>query len=283
MAASIPSRAPLPGLTGRVVLITGASRGLGLEMALELAAKGAALAITGSRDTPALDTAARTLRETGAEVLALAGDVADAGEAARLVAETQARFGRIDALINNAGLGMRLISETFTSQPALFWQTDPAAWARIVATNLNGAFHMAAAVTPGMIAQRFGKIVNISTSAQTMVRRGYSPYGPTKAALEAASRVWAEDLAGTGIDVNVYLPGGAANTDLLPGGADRRGADGNLLPAAIMRRGIGWLCSDLSNGQTGGRYIARLWDTSLPPGEAAAGARSPRPDAPAIV
>ncbi len=278
----MPSHA-LPGLTDRVVLITGASRGLGFEMALELAAQGCVLAITGSAESPALDSAARTLRAAGAEVLALAGDVADAGEAARLVAETEGRFGRVDVLINNAGLGMRLISETFTTRPALFWQTDPADWARIVATNLNGAFNMAAAVASGMVARQFGKIVNISTSAQTMVRRGYSPYGPSKAALEAASRVWAEDLAGTGVDVNVYLPGGAANTDLLPGGTDRRGADGNLLPAAIMRRGIGWLCSDLSDGQTGGRYIARLWDTSLPPDAAAAGARSPRPDAPAIV
>jgi NAD(P)-dependent dehydrogenase (short-subunit alcohol dehydrogenase family) len=273
----------LPGLPGRVVLITGASRGLGFEMALELAGQGARLAITGSTDSPALTDATRALRDAGAEVLALAGDVADAGEAARLVAETVARFGRIDVLINNAGLGMRLISETFTTEPARFWLTDPEAWARIVATNLNGPFHMAAAVAPGMVAQGFGKIINISTSAQTMVRRGYSPYGPTKAALEAASRVWADDLAGTGVDVNVYLPGGAANTDLLPGGPDRRGADGNLLPAAIMRRGIGWLCSDLSNGQTGGRYIARLWDVSLPPDQAAAGARSLRPDAPAIV
>jgi NAD(P)-dependent dehydrogenase (short-subunit alcohol dehydrogenase family) len=272
-----------PGLTGRVVLITGASRGLGYEMAVELAGQGARLAITGSRDIATLDAAAQTLRDMGAEVLALAGDVADAGAAARLVADTLAQFGRIDVLVNNAGLGMRLISETFTTEPTRFWQTDPADWARIVATNVNGPFHMAAAVAPGMVARGFGKIINISTSAQTMVRRGYAPYGPTKAALEAASRVWADDLAGTGVDVNVYLPGGAADTDLLPGGADRRGADGNLLPAAIMRRGIGWLCSDLSNGQTGGRYIARLWDTALPPDQAAAGARSARPDQPAIL
>lgn len=278
-----PPGQTLRGLAGRTVLITGASRGLGLEMALELAGLGARLAITGSRDSAALTGAARALRDTGAEVVTLAGDVGDADAAARMVAQAQAALGRVDVLINNAGLGMRLISETFTTTPALFWQTDPQDWARIIATNLNGAFYLAAAVTPGMVEHGFGKIINISTSAQTMVRRGYAPYGPSKAALEAASRVWAQDLAGTGVDVNVYLPGGAADTDLLPGGTDRRGADGNLLPASIMRRGIGWLCADNSNGQTAGRYIARLWDSALPPDLAAKGARSAPADLPAIL
>ncbi len=273
----------LRGLAGRTVMITGASRGLGLEMAVELAAHGVRLAITGKGESPALTQAADMLRVSGGGVLVLTGDVADPDAAARMVAQAQAALGRIDVLVNNAGLGMRLISETFTTTPALFWQTDPQDWARIIGTNLNGAFHMAAAVTPGMVAQGFGKIINISTSSQTMVRRGYAPYGPSKAALEAASRIWAQDLAGTGVDVNVYLPGGAADTDLLPGGQNRVGADGNLLPAAIMRRGIAWLCADNSNGQTSGRYIARLWDTALHPDLAAARARSASTDMPAIL
>src|SRR5690606_10784991 len=126
---------------------------------------------------------------------------------------------------------------------------------------------------PHMVAQGFGKVINISTSDQTMVRKGYSPYGPTKAALEAASRVWAQDLEGTGVEVYVYLPGGAADTDLLPSGPDRKGADGNLLPPSIMRRAILWLCADDSTGMSGGRYIARMWDEALPAAEAAAAAR----------
>jgi 3-oxoacyl-[acyl-carrier protein] reductase len=116
-----------------------------------------------------------------------------------------------------------------------------------------------------------------------MVRRGYAPYGPSKAGLEAASRVWAQDLAGTGVDVMVYLPGGAADTALLPDSENKRGADGNLLPAAIMRRAIGWLCSDASNGRTGTRYIARLWDDTMSPDDAARGAQSPVVDKPAIL
>lgn len=269
-----------PSLAGRAVLITGGSRGLGREMALELAAQGARVAITGSAPSPALDA---TLADLGPQGLALTGDVADPAAARALVAQAETALGRIDVLINNAGQGMRLIREQFTTEPALFWQTDPAAWARIIATNVNGPFHMAAAVAPGMVARGFGKIINISTSAPTMVRRGYAPYGPGKAALEAASRIWAQDLAGTGVTVNVYLPGGATDTDLLPPGANRRGADGNLLPAAIMRRGIGWLCADDSNGVTGARFTARLWDTGLPPDQAAAGARSEAAQVPAIM
>ena len=258
-------------LKDRVVLITGASRGLGREMALELAEAGARLVITGSVMSDALR--AVEARIDPDRVLALAADVADADAAAGAVAEAEARFGRIDVMINNAGRGMRLVSETFNTEPTKFWETTPAAWGAIVAANLNGAFHMARAVTPGMIERGFGKILNISTSAQTMIRRGYAPYGPSKAGLEAASRVWAQDLAGTGVDVNIYLPGGAADTDLLPPSPTKRGADGNLLPADVMRRGVLWLCSDLSNGVTGGRFIARHWGDEGTEAEKAEAAR----------
>ena len=271
-------------LRGRVALVTGASRGLGREMALELATRGASLVLAGSSDSEALRTvAAEAARLSGREPLALGVDVADyvACEAAVKAAET--RFGRVDVLVNNAGLGMRLVSERFNVEPALFWKTDPQAWRRIVDTNLNGAFNMARAAAPGMVARGCGKILNVSTSDQTMVRTGYSPYGPTKAALEAASRVWAQDLEGTGVTVNVYLPGGASDTDLLPPSDQKKGADGNLLPASIMRRAIGWLCSDASNGVTGARFIARLWDEALPEAEASAGARTPPAGKPAIL
>jgi 3-oxoacyl-[acyl-carrier protein] reductase len=249
-------------LKGRVVLITGGSRGLGREMALALAEAGARLCITGASATPELDQTAEELAAlTGAEnVLAHAFDVANPQAAEAAVAACVGRFGRIDVLVNNAGRGMRLISETFNTAPTKFWEAEADAWRAIVETNVNGPFLMARAAVPQMIAQGFGKIVNVSTSDQTMVRRGYSPYGPSKAFLEAASRVWAQDLDGTGVDVNVLLPGGAADTDLLPPSADKKGADGNLLSPAVMREAILWLASDASNGVTGARFIGRLWD-----------------------
>ena len=111
-----------------------------------------------------------------------------------------------------------------------------------------------------VVCQSWLKIINVSTSDQTMVRRGFSPYGPSKAFVEAASRAWAQELAGTGIDVNVLLPGGAADTDLLPPSPDKKGADGNLLPATIMDEAIVWLVSEAADGHTGERYIGRYWD-----------------------
>jgi 3-oxoacyl-[acyl-carrier protein] reductase len=246
-------------LDGRVVLVTGGSRGLGREMALALARAGARVAITGSGPSDAL---AQTRADLGGDALAIAADVTDAAEDA--VARTVAAFGRLDVLVNNAGLGMRGVSETFNTQPTKFWEAPPDAWRAIVDTNVNGPFLMARAAVPQMLEQGYGKIINISTSDQTMVRRGYAPYGPSKAFLEAASRVWAADLAGTGVDVNVLLPGGAADTDLLPPAPDRKGADGNLLPADVMNEAAVWLASAQSDGISGGRYIARLWQAGRP-------------------
>lgn len=265
-----------PSLRGRSVLITGGTRGLGKEMAFALLEAGASVAITGSRESQALaETITEATQIAGSQnVLGLVADVSDYDQCAAAVSSVISAFGKIDVLINNAGIGMRLISETFNTQPTKFWEADPQAWAAIVATNITGPFNMARAAVSHMVDVGFGKLINISTSDQTMVRRGYAPYGPTKAALEAASRIWAQDLAGTGVDVNVYLPGGAADTGLLPDSLNKKGADGNLLPASIMRRAILWLCADQSNGQTGGRYIARLWDENLPPAEAAETARS---------
>ena len=274
-----------PSLQDRVVVITGGARGLGREMALELAAAGACVIITGARASDELDQTLAEVRNLSDsdQAIAVQADVRDPADCARVFAEAEAAFGAVDVLVNNAGRGMRLVSETFNTEPTKFWETDPAIWREIVDINLNGAFNMAAAVAPGMIERGFGKIINISTSDQTMVRRGYSPYGPSKAGLEAASRVWAQDLAGTGVDVLVYLPGGAADTALLPDSMNKRGADGGLLPATVMRRAICWLCADESNGRSGGRYIARLWDESLPPGEAATKAKSSPVDKPAIM
>lgn len=270
-------------LAGRCVLVTGASRGLGREMALELAAQGARLVVTGAAPSAALDRTVAMIEAEGGEVLALAADVADYAACEAAVTAAVARFGQVDALVNNAGLGMRRISETFNTEPTRFWETAPEDWAAIVAANLNGAFNMARAAVPAMVARGSGKVINISTSDQTMVRRGYAPYGPSKAGLEAASRVWAQDLAGTGVTVNVFLPGGAADTDLLPPSAHKKGADGGLLPAAVMRRGIVWLCGPGSDATTGARFIARLWDPALPDDQAAAAARSPHIEKPAIM
>ncbi|MEE2860058.1 MAG: SDR family NAD(P)-dependent oxidoreductase [Paracoccus sp. (in: a-proteobacteria)] len=268
----------LTGLKGRSVLITGGGRGLGRAMALALAPHGVRLALSARAPSTALDQTLAECRALGAKAaIGITLDVGDAAACAAAVAQVEPTIGLLDVLVNNAGQGMRLVSETFNTRPTRFWETAPEAWASIIASNVNGPFNMARAAVPGMVARGRGKVINISTSDQTMVRKGYAPYGPSKAALEAASRIWAQDLAGTGVTVNVFLPGGAADTDLLPPAPDKKGADGKLLSPQVMAPGIRWLCSDASDGTTGARFIAALWGDADAPAPAAMSAHAPKP------
>jgi len=97
-----------------------------------------------------------------------------------------------------------------------FWETDPEAWKMIIDTNINGVFFMTKTVIPYMLKNSGGKIINISINHETMKRNGFSPYGPSKAALESMSIIWAQELEGTGINLNILLPGGATNTGMIP-------------------------------------------------------------------
>lgn len=259
-------------VAGRTILITGGCRGLGRAMAMALAARGAHLALTARAPSAAVDQTLAQCRDLGAgAVMSCILDVTDAPACDTVARRVADRLGPIDVLVNNAGLGMRVISERFNVQPTRFWETDPSAWAAILATNVSGPFNMARAVAPSMVSRGQGKIINISTSDQTMVRKGYAPYGPSKAALEAASRIWAQDLADTGVTVNVLLPGGAADTDLLPPSPDKKGADGKLLSPEVMGLPIVWLCSGASDGRTGQRFVAALWGAGPEPDLAAIG------------
>ena len=104
-----------------------------------------------------------------------------------------------------------------------------------------------------------------------MVRKLFAPYGPSKAFLEAASRIWAQELAGTGVTVNVLLPGGAVDTAADVTGMPTPGR--TFQPATVMAAPILWLASDLSNGHTGERFVAGLWDEKLPLAERIIAAR----------
>jgi NAD(P)-dependent dehydrogenase (short-subunit alcohol dehydrogenase family) len=124
-----------------------------------------------------------------------------------------------------------------------------------------------------MMRQKWGRIVNVTTSLGTMIREGSPTYGPTKAALEAVSAIMAKDLAGTGVTVNVLVPGGVTNTGMVPleAGYDRA----EMIQPAVMTPPLNWLVSDAAGGVTGRRFLAVHWDPSLPPEEAAAKAGAP--------
>lgn len=267
------------------IIVTGGGRGLGWEMADALIQAGHRVLITGARASAELRAACDAWNQGHAEPRALAevADVSKWEDCQRVARFCLERLGRIDGLVNNAGRGMREISERFNTEPAHFWQADPQGFANIVHANVHGPFLMARACVPHMVAQASGRVVNISTSQVTMVRTGYCPYGPSKAALEAMSVIWARDLAGTGVSVNVLLPGGATDTQLLPGhGTDRRGADGNLLSPALMRAPIEWLMRAPAE-VTGRRYVARLWPADLAGDEAARRAQSEPHELPTLM
>ena len=272
--------------TSKAIIITGGGRGLGWEMADALLQAGHRVLVTGARESAELEAACARWNAglDTPRAIAMIADVSDWAQCQQVANRCLEAFGRIDALINNAGRGMLEISQTFNTEPALFWKADPQGFRNIVDANVTGAFLMARACVPAMVAQGSGRVVNISTSQVTMVRTGYCPYGPSKAALEAMSVIWAKDLQGTGVTVNVLLPGGAADTRLLPGsGSGRRGADGNLLSPALMRAPIVWLIGQAGTEVNGQRYVARLWPEGMDGEQAADKARSPAHELPAIM
>lgn len=204
-------------LAGRVAIVTGAGRGLGRAMAMGLVAAGAAVVATAARERHELESLAFG---TGADMAGclhvLVADVTREEDCARTVASAIDRFGRLDILVNNGGRGMKYVSEDFMTQPTRFWETPAYTWRLVINTNVVGPFLMARAAVPAMLERRWGRIVNISINTETMRRRGFSPYGPSKAAMESATNIWAQDLADTGITVNALLPGGAALTGMIP-------------------------------------------------------------------
>ena len=119
-----------------------------------------------------------------------------------------------------------------------------------------------------MLAEGSGSIVNVGMNYATMKRRGFSPYGPSKAALESESTIRAEDLRGTGVRVNVLLPGGATETGMIPAGFPEGARQGLLRPEVVAGPAV-YLASDGSRGLTGHRIIATEWSPEDPDGRPA--------------
>lgn len=182
----------------RVALVTGASRGLGLEIARLLAQQGTRLIVT-ARGAEALERAADELHGQ-TSVLALAGDVADSNHAATLVRQGIDRYGQIDVLVNNAS------TVGPSPMPSLDAYPLPAL-SEVFTVNTLAPLHLIQLVLPGMRARGDGTIVNISSDAAVQAYPGWGGYGASKAALEQLSRVLAAELDGSGIRVYTVDPG----------------------------------------------------------------------------
>lgn len=260
-------------LQGKTIIVTGAARGLGRIMALALAAEGATVAALDLPSSAAQTAELMTLATTAgcaAHIHPIEADITKPGEVARALERIGAQCGTVFGLVNNAGRGPQENGPMQLGARKRFYELEVDFWRGVMDSNLTGAFIMARAVAPGLVAAGKGRIVNVVTSFHTMQAPGFSPYGPSKAALEAATVIWAKDLAGTGVTVNALLPGGAANTRMIPEHEfpDRAA----LVQPEVMRAPILWLMSDDAGDVTGQRFIGQNWDVSLPPAEAARGA-----------
>jgi NAD(P)-dependent dehydrogenase (short-subunit alcohol dehydrogenase family) len=239
-------------LDGIRVLITGATSGLGAAMAAALAAAGARVVVTGRDQARAEATA----RELGPAAIAAQLDVRDERSVAACVARARDALGGIDMLVNNAGIGMRTVNPRFLSEPQPFWKVTPAGFRDVVETKLVGCFLMAREVVPLMLEEGGGRVVNISMNEGTMVRRGFVPYGPAGAGVEALSRVMAADLEGTSVTVNILLPGGqGTRTGMIPDEVPDE-VRARLLDPATIGPPIVWLASEEAAGVHGRRIVA---------------------------
>jgi NAD(P)-dependent dehydrogenase (short-subunit alcohol dehydrogenase family) len=245
-------------LAQRTAIVTGAARGLGAAMALGLARAGARLALFDIEEPR--ETYDAIAKEIGNDAIAsFRADISRYSDVAMAVAETSARFGAADIIVNNAGIGAASIRPDFISRPIRFWEIDPGTWSRMLATNANGPFYLEHATVPGMIKRGWGRVINVTTTFQTML--SFEAYGPSKAALEAHSYIAARALAGTGVTVNVLIPGGPADTAQVTGdiGVPRS----SLLAPSVMVAPLLWLCSGEAGAVTGRRFNAADWDAAL--------------------
>ena len=220
-------------------------------MAAALSAAGARVVAT-SRQLARAQAAAQRL---GPDAVGVELDVRDEASVTAAIGQVWDLLGGLDVLVNNAGIGMRTVNPRFLTEPQPFWKVAPDTFRDVLDTKVTGAFLVARAVAPRMVAAGSGRIVTISMSDQTMTRRGFVPYGPAGAAVEALSRVMAADLADTPVTVNVLLPGGATATGMVPEDTPPEVRE-RLLDPAVMGPAIVWLASADAAGVHDQRIVA---------------------------
>jgi len=204
---------PAFALAGQVALVTGAGSeaGIGFAAARLLAELGARVALAAAG--PRAVERARSLQDRGHEARGYAADLTDRPAVDALVADVEAAFGRIDILVNNAGMALAGIVDEARD----FAQLDDAAWDAAIARNLTTCYNVTRRVLPGMIARRYGRIVNVSSTTGPLVSNpGEAAYSTAKAAMVGMARGIALEVAGHGVTINCVAPGWVATAVQTP-------------------------------------------------------------------
>jgi len=184
-------------LAGRVVLVTGSSRGIGAEVAAKAAAEGATVAVHYHRAAADAERTVERVRSEGAVGEAFAADLADGEQAAGLVTQVVERFGRIDGLVNNAG----------RTQVGPFLELAPGEWDAVIATDLTAAYRTSQAALPSMVERGSGSIVNVASRLGQVGIAETAAYSAAKAGLIGLTRSLAREFGASGVRVNAVAPG----------------------------------------------------------------------------
>lgn len=191
-------------LAGKIALITGAARGIGRAIALELAERGATVAINFRSQQNCAEILRDEIQQSGGDSQVFQGDVSDKVEARRVISQVLDSFEHIDILVNNAGITRDRSARKMTDDD----------WYEVVNTNLNGTYFCTSAAIPGMIEQNFGRIVNIASFSGQAGNFGQANYAASKGGIIAYTKVLGLELAKYNITANVVAPG-FTSTDML--------------------------------------------------------------------
>jgi NAD(P)-dependent dehydrogenase (short-subunit alcohol dehydrogenase family) len=218
------------------------------------------------RDAKALDRLSARHAKSKDRLHPILVDLANEEGCERAVAAARTHYGTIEAVINNAGIGMSSVRPDAEARAPGIEELTPEIWDGFMAIFVRAPLILVRAAVPDMKKRGFGRIINNTTSYVTMLR--VLPYGAAKAALESMSAVYAKELDGSGITVNVLVPGGPTDTPLI---ADESGwPRDQMLRPEIMGPPTAWLVSDEAKTFSGRRITAARWDKNLPAAEAAA-------------